>query len=208
MPVATASLPPIRLAAERTNRDAVLILGASSAIARWTAYAFARRGYELILAGRDHEDLMRLAGDVRVRYGVAANAVYFDALAESSPDMALSEAVRLAGGTERLEGVVLTFGAVGDQRQVTRDAALAARLIDVNFTSAVRALTGAAEHFESRGRGFIVAVGSVAGDRGRQSNYVYGAAKAGLAVFLQGLRHRPGPTNITVLTVRPSVAAT
>jgi len=189
-------------------RESVLILGASSSIARWTAHAFARRGYDLILAGRDDDDLARLASDVRVRHNMGAETLHFDALSVSSQATAFGDAVRLAGGAEHLAGVVLAFGLLGDQRRAAHDSELAGYLVDVNFTAAVRVLTVASDHFESRGRGFIVAVGSVAGDRGRQSNYVYGAAKAGLAVFMQGLRHRLAPMGITVLTVKPGFVDT
>lgn len=195
-------------ALKTSTRETVLILGASSSIARWTAHAFARRGYDVILAGRDDEDLTRLASDVRVRYNGSAHALHFDALCASSHAAAFRDALGLAGGAEHLAGLVLAFGLLDDQRRAAHDGELAANLVDVNFTAAVRMLTVASDHFECRGRGFIVAVGSIAGDRGRQSNYVYGAAKAGLSVFMQGLRHRLAKCGITVLTVKPGFVDT
>ena len=96
----------------------------------------------------------------------------------------------------RLAGVVLCYGQLDEQRATETDVAAARRAIDVNFTSAVSILNLAAEHLTAQKSGYIAAISSVAGDRGRQSNYTYGAAKAALTTYLQGLRNRLHPAGV------------
>jgi short-subunit dehydrogenase len=103
----------------------------------------------------------------------------------------------------RIEGVVLAFGYLGDQGRAEREPEEARRIMEANYNGAVSILLVAANYLESEGAGWIVAFGSVAGDRGRQSNYIYGSAKAGLAVFLQGLRSRLYKSGVHVMTVKP-----
>jgi short-subunit dehydrogenase len=103
---------------------------------------------------------------------------------------------------------VLCFGYLADQQQAQKDFALARRTLDVNLTAAVSILELAADYFEERRRGFICALSSVAGDRGRQSNYIYCAAKAGLTVYLQGLRQRLARAGVQVTTVKPGFVDT
>ncbi len=104
--------------------------------------------------------------------------------------------------------MVVAVGRLGDQARAETDPAHAAEILQVNLGSAVSLLTHAANHLEAGGKGFIVGISSVAGDRGRQSNYVYGAAKGGLTVFLQGLRNRLAPKGVHVLTVKPGFVDT
>jgi short-subunit dehydrogenase len=183
-----------------------VILGAGSAIARAIALEFAGRGYGLLLAGRDMEELERIAADARVRHGVEARALFFDALQPDSHE-AFVESCRKAS-KDSIEGAVLCFGALGDQEQAQTDAAEARRIVDTNFTGAVSILGHFANHLEEKRRGFLCALSSVAGDRGRQSNYVYGAAKAGLTVFLQGLRNRLFRSGVRVVTIKPGFVDT
>ncbi|MFN8012199.1 MAG: SDR family NAD(P)-dependent oxidoreductase [Holophagaceae bacterium] len=178
-------------------RGAVLILGASSPVGRGCAEAFARRGHGLVLAGRDAEELEHVAGDLRLRHGVDAGLCRFDVLGgealEVDPDV--------------LDGVVCVVGDMGDD-PATLEGGEAARLVEANFAGPVRALSPLAAAFASRGRGFVVGVASVAGDRGRQSNFVYGSAKGGFALWLQGLRNRLHPAGVRVLTVKPGFTDT
>src|SRR5699024_11909778 len=104
---------------------------------------------------------------------------------------------------EGLEGVVLAFGYLGDSVTAQTQFEEARKIIAVNFTGAVSLLGECAHYLEGAGAGFIIGLSSVAGDRGRQSNYYYGAAKGGLSLFLQGLRNRLFPAGIQVLTVKP-----
>ena len=184
--------------------ESVLILGATSAIARGTAAAFAARGAALYLAARDLDELQRSAADLRLRYGVevhygrfdaeatATHAEFFQSVLEAMPD---------------ISGVVLAFGYLGDQ-QAARDFNVGAKVIASNFTGAASILSLCANYFEPLQRGFIVGISSVAGDRGRQSNYVYGAAKGALGLYLQGLRNRLFASGVRVITVKPGFVDT
>jgi len=183
----------------------VLILGASSSIARGVAYAFAKRGYPLILAGRDAENLERLGKDIEVRFGVKVKSASFDALAEEGHALLLRHVVALMGG---LSGAVLAFGDDALKQEAKYDFEAASKLIRVNYTGAVSILTYLAQFFEAQESGFIAAISSVAGERGRESNYVYGSAKAALSTYMQGLRHRLAMKGVTVLTVKPGFVDT
>lgn len=190
----------------RSQRGTVLILGATSSIARHTAAAFARRGFDLSLAGRDLDEVQRVASDLELRHGVRVQAVRFDA-ADGAAAGTMMDLVQGEGfGT--LRGVVLCFGTLGEQSVAQGDPAYSSHVITVNLTGAISLLTPLANYFEARRSGFIGAISSVAGDRGRQSNYVYGAAKGGLSIFLQGLRQRLSKAGVTVTTIKPGFVDT
>jgi short-subunit dehydrogenase len=167
---------------------------------------FARRGYDLVLAGRDREELDRLATDLSLRHGVKAQGRAFDALAYDT-HRAFVEACRETS-LDSMAGAVLCFGYLGEQDAAQKDPVEARRVLDTNLVGAVSILGLLANHFEEKRGGFLCALSSVAGDRGRQSNYVYGAAKAGLTVFLQGLRNRLYPAGVSVTTVKPGFVDT
>jgi len=178
----------------------VLIVGATSGIAQALARAFARQGWGLVLAGRDLPEVGRIAVDLSLRHRVPVAIVGFEATA-------YGEHGRLLVDWD-LEGVVVCHGYLGDQRLAEVDWEEAHRIVDVNYTSYVSVLTAAAQYFEPRGRGFLCAISSVAGDRGKQSNYVYGSAKAGVTVFMQGLRNRLHRSGVRVVTVKPGFVDT
>ena len=184
----------------------VLILGATSAIASALAKEFAAHKFDLILGGRDREELSALASDLSLRYGVRTSVLSFDALDTQTHASTLQSSLSEAG--KALEGVVLCIGYLGDQAKGQTDWEEARRILETNFTGCVSALNILANHFEPRRAGFICAISSVAGDRGRQSNYLYGAAKAGLTAYLQGLRNRLYPSNVSVITVKPGFVDT
>lgn len=181
----------------------MLILGATSDIARATALAFARKGWDLRLTGRDQDALRRIAQDIAVRTGRKVDCAPFDALAPAEEHAALWNSV--AADTDALFCAV---GLLGDQEAARHDLALAGRIVASNFTGLLPILALAADAFEARGRGLIIAVSSVAGDRGRASNYTYGSAKAGLTAYLSGLRQRLSASGVQVLTVLPGFVAT
>lgn len=181
-------------------RGSVLILGATSAVARASAALLARQGYALILAGRDTDELQRLAVDLRIREGAQADWEHFDAADPADHPLFFA---RVLGRTSRLEGVLLAFGSTGDHARAVREFAEAERIIRDNFTGVVSILTLCANHLLANGGGFLIALTSVAGVRGRQSNYLYGAAKGGLDLFLQGLRNRCFAGGVRVITIRP-----
>jgi decaprenylphospho-beta-D-erythro-pentofuranosid-2-ulose 2-reductase len=198
------------------GRKFVLVLGATSAIARAAARELAERGYGLILAGRDDEEVSADAADLGLRYGVAAHAVHFDAMDwQENGETLVPRCLELAGlppdappGACPLAGAVLCFGYLGDQARAQKDMDELAAIIDINYTAAAAVLERLADLFERHRAGFICAVTSVAGDRGRFSNYHYGASKAALSVFLQGLRNRLWHSGVTVTTVKPGFVDT
>ncbi|MGO9450552.1 MAG: SDR family oxidoreductase [Candidatus Binataceae bacterium] len=177
----------------------VLILGATSPIARALAMRFAGEGTRLYLAARDLHEAERLAHDISTRTGTAAIAGAFDATDFSSHAAVIDRAIAELGG---LDGVILCFGTLGEESvaQVEPGAALAT--LNQNFNGAVSLLTLTARHLEQQRSGFIITIGSVAGERGRAKNYVYGSAKSALATFTQGLRGRLARAGVQVLTVK------
>lgn len=177
----------------------LLLLGATSVIARELALRFARAGAALCLAARDEDELGRVSADLRLRTGAAVHQLRFDAA-----DFASHSALIAGAGAalEGLDGVVLCFGEMGDQERAEHDPAAALAIVNANYAGAVSLLTLAADRLESQGHGFIIVIGSVAGERGRRPNYIYGSAKGGLALFTQGLRARLRPKAIRVMTVK------
>jgi len=183
-----------------------LILGARSAIAQAIARRLAAAGYDLVLAARASDQLGPFATDLHLRLGRQIDLLEFDAL-DFAAAQTLPERVRGAFGEFDL--AVLVFGYLGDQRQAERDNAQSLAILQTNFTGAVLVLGPLANYLEGRGRpGGIIAISSVAGERGRQSNYLYGAAKGGLSLFLQGLRNRLAATPVHVMTVKPGFVDT
>jgi short-subunit dehydrogenase len=184
-----------------------LILGAKSTIAQAIARQLADdEGYDLVLAARDSSQLEPFAADLGLRLERRVDLLEFDALDPASLEQ-LPERIRDQSGDFDL--VVLVFGFLGDQKQAERDSEQIQKILHTNFTGAVLALSHLANYLEERDRpGGIIAISSVAGDRGRQSNYFYGAAKGGLALFLQGLRNRLSATQVHVLTVKPGFVDT
>ncbi|MFC5528993.1 SDR family oxidoreductase [Cohnella yongneupensis] len=183
----------------------VLVLGATSGIAQEIVKQLANDGVNLVLAGRSESELGRLQGDLRVRHNGNFHVANFQATAFETHVSFFDECVRNLG---HLDGIILCYGYMGDQQQSQVDNNLAKEVIDVNYTSCVSILHIAAQYFEARKSGFICAISSVAGDRGRQSNYIYGSAKGALSLFLQGLRNRLSKSGVNVLTVKPGFVDT
>lgn len=184
--------------------DTWLILGASSSVARAFAFEVAQQGADVILAGRDAEDLARTAADLNVRTGREAAVLAFDATAYDT-HASFVEACR--GRAERLN-VFLAFGVMPSQDETDRDFALAKAMMETNYLGAVSILDRLAPVMEAQGCGHVVALGSVAGDRGRLRNYLYGSTKAALHTYLEGLRARLHRSGVHVLTVKPGVLDT
>ncbi|MEE8270690.1 MAG: SDR family NAD(P)-dependent oxidoreductase [Alphaproteobacteria bacterium] len=177
-----------------------LVLGASSPVARAFAAAAAADGHGVLLAGRDLDDLERTAGDIAIRHGVAAEAVAFDATDYDSHGDIIASCRAKAAGTLNL---FLAFAMMPEQADMEGDFALARATIEATYVGAASVLSAAVPMLEAQGRGHVVVLGSVAGDRGRLKNYVYGSAKAGLHTFVQGLRARLSSAGVSVTTVKP-----
>jgi short-subunit dehydrogenase len=183
----------------------VVILGATSAIARATAQALARRNYNLILAGRDTEELERIANDLHIRHEVKTRCRQLDV---HDLDGHKHFCSNLMGPDETLTGVVSAIGYLGDQDLAFTDPDEARTILTTNFTGPVILLDELSRLLIEQQKGFIIGIASVAGDRGRQSNFIYGSAKGGFNIYLQGLRNRLFRDNVQVLTVKPGFVDT
>ena len=179
----------------------VVIFGATSAIAQATARLFAAEGAWLFLVARSPERLEAVAADLRTR-GARVETATGD-LAAVDGHAALVEQAR--GALDGIEGALIAYGTLGDQAESQRDGAAMLRELNTNFVSPASLLHEVARVMA---HGTIAVIGSVAGDRGRQSNYVYGAAKGGLRVFAQGLRHRLTGSGVDVVLVQPGFVDT
>lgn len=167
------------------------------------ARALGAQKKNLVLLGRDKTALEAMAADVAIRYGVTAKVVPFEAT-----DFASHASLFHDGLLEGVEGAILCQGYLNDNAATRVNFEEWKTTLDVNFTSVVSCLTPLANYFERKKRGFLCVVSSVAGVRGRQSNYVYGSAKAGVSTFLEGLRHRLFASGVTVTEVRPGFVDT
>jgi short-subunit dehydrogenase len=182
--------------------NTVLILGANSDIGRALAHAWAEKKANILLAARNATRLEADVSDIGIRHGVRVSAVEFDAL-----DFDSHEAF-YAGLDPQPDTVVCVFGLLTDQAEAEKDWSKARQMLDVNFTGAASILHIAANEMESRGKGTLIGISSVAGDRGRASNYYYGSAKAGFTAYLSGLRNRLASKGVHVMTVKPGFVRT
>lgn len=183
----------------------VLILGATSAIAEATARLFAKRGDALYLVGRRADALDSIAADLRIRGASQVTAQTLDAndLGALEPMLARADAT-----LQPVDTVLIAHGTLSDQKACERSAELTVRELSTNGISAIVLLTHVAQLFEQRRGGTIAVISSVAGDRGRQSNYVYGSAKALVSTFLSGLRQRLSKSGVAVITIKPGFVDT
>ena len=180
----------------------VLILGGRSDIGLAIAHRFAAAGHPIQLAARNAEGLAPEKTDLEVRYRVKVTLHEFDALDPEATGRLITELPELPGIA------VSAVGLLGKQEEAERDAEAARQILRSNFEGPALVLAEIANRFEARGSGTIVGISSVAGDRGRATNYVYGSAKAGFTAFLSGLRNRLAKKGVHVLTVLPGFVAT
>jgi short-subunit dehydrogenase len=180
----------------------LLVIGAKSDIAKEVAREYAKNGYSLYLAGRNIGELDEFKNDITIRSSVDVQLKEFDISAFDSHKEFY----------ETLEpkpiGTIVVAGYMTEQKDAQNDFAKTLNTINVNYTGAVSILNIIANHYEEQKNGFIVGVSSVAGDRGRKTNYIYGSAKAGFSTYLSGLRNRLFESNVHVLTVKPGFVAT
>jgi short-subunit dehydrogenase len=186
----------------------VIILGATSAIAEATARLYAQEKASLLLAGRNGEHLTEISADLTARGAASAIVEALDLGQTGIAAAKLDEMIARLGGVDH---ILLFYGILGDQPRAEVDQTHVAEILRVNFTSAAEWCLAAASRLEAQGHGALVVIGSVAGDRGRQSNYVYGAAKAGLATLVQGIAHRMAlraPKGARAVIVKPGFVDT
>ena len=183
----------------------VLIVGATSAIAQAVARRYAARGAALLLAARNSDRLDAVAGDIRARGARRVETHLFDA-DDLHAQAALVEAAHAA--FPRLDVALIAYGTLPDQASVEHDADAVAQYFHTNATSVIALMTRLGETFEAQGHGTLAVISSVAGDRGRSSNYVYGAAKGAVSLFAQGMRARLARNNVRVVTIKPGFVDT
>lgn len=183
----------------------VLALGATSAIAEATLRLLAERGASFFLVARSAQKLAAVRDDLLTRGAVAVAGAVADLDDTSAHPALLEQAVSALG---RIDLALLAHGVLGDQAAAERDYAAAEAILRTNFLSAVSLIGWLANYFEAEHRGVLAVISSVAGDRGRKSNYVYGASKGGLNVFLDGVRNRIDRAGVQVLTIKPGFVAT
>ena len=198
-------VPAVTEDAAEAGPKRVLVLGATSGIAEATCRLWAARGDHLYLVGRNADRLNVVAADMRVR-----GAGYVDTAVVDLDDTA-KHAEMLAHAVNSLAGLDVAFvalGVLGDARESERDFAEANRILQTNFVSAVSLLTWLGNYCAQRRHGTLAVLSSVAGERGRKSNYVYGSSKAGLSTFVDGLRNRIDREGVRVMTIKPGPVKT
>ena len=176
----------------------LLILGANSDVAYAVAKTFAKhKKADVYLASRDMKLLEKKAKDLKIRYETRAACLYFDAM-DFESHLEFYQSL-----DPKPDGVVYTAGYMPEQEAAQKDFNEAKKIFEINFSGAAAILEIVADDFQKRGHGFIIGISSVAGERGRQSNYIYGASKAAFTAYLSGLRNRLFKKNVQVLTVLP-----
>jgi decaprenylphospho-beta-D-erythro-pentofuranosid-2-ulose 2-reductase len=183
----------------------ILVLGATSGIAEATCRIWASQGASLFLVARNAEKLAAVAADLKTRgAGFIDTAVADLDDTDKHPEL-LAHAINSLTG---MDIAYLTHGVLGDQTEAERDFNTAAQIIHTNYMAPVSLLTWLANFCVQRHSGTLAVISSVAGDRGRMSNYLYGSSKAGLSAFLGGLRNRVDREGVTVLTIKPGPTKT
>ena len=184
------------------KKNSVLILGASSEIAKSSAYKFATNGYDLLLAARKPAELRIHYEDLKLRYNIDVNFYEFDVLK-------LSTHQNFIENLKEIPSVIIcAIGYMGEQEISEKKLDFRTEVLRTNYEGPINIISEFANIFESRGSGTIVGISSVAGERGRSSNYIYGSAKAGFTAFLSGLRNRLYKKNVHIVTVLPGFVYT
>ncbi len=180
----------------------VLILGATSDIGVAIAKKFASQKFDILLAARKPEQLTPLESDIRIRYNVNCKSLAFDALQYESHEIFFS------GLEVKPEISICVFGVLDEEDQAFDDWQLTERMINTNYTGAVSILNVIAKYYISKGKGTIIGISSVAGDRGRASKLIYASAKAAFTTYLAGLRNKCFKDHVHVMTVQPGFVYT
>ncbi|MFB6458039.1 SDR family oxidoreductase [Chitinophaga sp. Hz27] len=180
----------------------VLILGAGSDMAVAIARAYASQKFDILLAARSGAALIPFQQDLQIRFGVHATVHDFDATTFHSHAAFYEQLPVIPDIT------ICVFGYLGDQEKAETNWLETERIINSNYTGAVSILNIIAESYIAKGSGLIIGISSVAGERGRMSNYIYGSAKAGFTAYLSGLRNRLFHKGIHVMSVQPGFVNT
>lgn len=183
----------------------ILIIGATSAIAQATARLFASSGDAFFLVARNSQRLQAVADDLKVRGAESVETRVLDVLDYARHETLVDEAAECLGG---LDLMLVAYGSLPDQSACEASFEAARREFEINALSVLSLVAHAANFFEPRRQGTIAVISSVAGDRGRQSNYLYGSAKGTVTLFLQGLRNRLYRSGVNVVTIKPGFVDT
>lgn len=183
----------------------VIVFGATSAIARAVLNYFAKDGYACCLIARDENKLTATAEDLLVR-GAASIVTINEDLSDYSRHPLLFEKIQNEFGD--YERVLIAYGTLSTQKDCESSFDETLKELTINCLSVISLLTHIGNTLEQQQSGQVAVISSVAGDRGRQSNYVYGTAKGALSVFLQGLRNRLSKSNVNVITIKPGFVDT
>ena len=183
----------------------ILVLGATSGIAEATCRIWAAQGASLFLVARNEAKLLAVAADLKTRGAAYVDTAVVDLDDTSQHAALLTHGINSLGG---MDVAYLAHGILGDQARAELDFAVAEQILHTNFISVVSLLTWLANYCVQRHSGVLAVISSVAGDRGRKSNYLYGASKAGLSAFLGGLRNRVDREGVTVLNIKPGPVKT
>lgn len=182
-----------------------MIVGATSAIAQETAKLFARSEAKFFLAGRSKEKLESIRDDLLVRGARQAETFLLDLTNVDKHQKLIDSAISALGG---FDAVLIAHGTLGDQKACEENVTVTMNELNTNCLSVISLLTIIANYFERQKQGCIAVISSVAGDRGRRSNYVYGTAKGAVNIFLQGLRNRLSTAGVKVVTIKPGFVDT
>ncbi len=199
------AVPPPSSISRVMPMQKVIVLGATSGIALEVERQLARRGCELLLVARPPERLAALQSDLLARGAKQVLTCAAD-LSSIQQHSGIVDFVRRAFSD--YDTVLLAYGSMQNQKDSEASVEILLEELNVNFVSASAILTVFAADLEQRRTGCIAAITSVAGDRGRRSNYVYGSAKGALSIFLQGLRSRLHPAGVKVITIKPGPVQT
>jgi len=180
----------------------ILILGALSDIAKSISKKFAENGYDLILAARNREKLQKESDNLKNQYNINISTYEFDVLKTETHQNFIKN-------LEKIPSIVIcSIGFMGEQKENENKSELRNKVLRTNFEGPINIISDFANIYEKQKYGTIVGISSVAGERGKSSNYIYGSAKAGFTAFLSGLRNRLAKKNVHVLTVIPGTVYT
>ena len=184
------------------KKNSVLIIGALSDIAKSIAQKYGQNGYNLHLAARKIDDLKLHSTDLKIRYNVNIDIYELDLLKTETHKNFIKNLKEIPSI------IICAVGLLGEQKENENNLELRTKVIRTNYEGPINIISNFANIFEHQGYGTIVGISSVAGDRGKASNYIYGSAKAGFTAFLSGLRNRLAKKNVHVLTVLPGTVYT
>ena len=178
----------------------IVIFGATSAIASATAKIFAEKNANILLIARNEDKIGAVLSDLKTRGANSVDSIIFDLSISNEHQNLFNE---LKQKMPNYDIALIAYGSLGDQKEGEEHFDSFQKEFETNFMSVVSLLTFLANDLSKRKQGTIAVISSVAGDRGRQSNYIYGAAKGALTLVLQGLRNRLFADNVNILTIKP-----